>query len=58
VLRQVAADAVSWEAEVVGVTDSGLPGPKGNHEFFLHLVNRAGAVPPEQLEEWIDDAVG
>ena len=58
VLRQVAADAMSWEAEVVGVTDSGLPGPKGNREFFLHLVHRAGAEPPEQLEEWIDDAVG
>ena len=28
-------------ATTVGVVDSGLPGPKGNREFFVHLVNRA-----------------
>ena len=27
-------------AEPLGVVDSGLPGPKGNREFFLHLVHR------------------
>ena len=27
-------------AETAGVVDSGLPGPKGNREFFLHLVHR------------------
>ena len=29
-----------WGAQTVGVVDSGLPGPKGNREFFLHLVQR------------------
>ena len=29
-----------------GVVDSGLPGPKGNREFFLHLVHATGARPP------------
>ena len=27
----------AWGASVLGVVDSGLPGPKGNREFFLHL---------------------
>ena len=32
---------------VAGVVDSGLPGPKGNREFFLHLVHRPEpAFPP------------
>ena len=38
VLDEVAAKAPSWGAKVEGVTDSGLPGPKGNREFFLYLV--------------------
>jgi 23S rRNA (cytidine1920-2'-O)/16S rRNA (cytidine1409-2'-O)-methyltransferase len=37
VLDQVSEQAGSWGAEVLGVADSGLPGPKGNREFFLHL---------------------
>jgi 23S rRNA (cytidine1920-2'-O)/16S rRNA (cytidine1409-2'-O)-methyltransferase len=40
VLREVAEAALEWEAEPVGVVDSGLPGPKGNREFFLHLAHR------------------
>ena len=39
VLREVAAAAASWGAVVAGVVDSGLPGPKGNHEYVLHLVH-------------------
>jgi 23S rRNA (cytidine1920-2'-O)/16S rRNA (cytidine1409-2'-O)-methyltransferase len=58
VLREVAEAALGWDAETVGVADSGLPGPKGNREFFLHLVHRPGAVGSAQLEDWIDDAVG
>ena len=36
----------SGRAETRGVVDSGLPGPKGNREFVLHLVHlRSRAVP-------------
>jgi 23S rRNA (cytidine1920-2'-O)/16S rRNA (cytidine1409-2'-O)-methyltransferase len=37
VVDKVAAQATGWGARVEGVTDSGLPGPKGNREFFLYL---------------------
>jgi 23S rRNA (cytidine1920-2'-O)/16S rRNA (cytidine1409-2'-O)-methyltransferase len=40
VVREIAAAALDWGAEAVGVVDSGLPGPKGNREVFLHLVHR------------------
>src|SRR3954471_18419043 len=56
VLREVAADAPRWGAQVAGVVDSGLPGPKGNREFFLHLVQRERPENPDELEDWIDDA--
>jgi len=56
VLREVAADAPEWGAQVTGVVDSGLPGPKGNREFFLHLVQRERPENPDELEDWIDDA--
>ena len=39
VLWEVAEAAVEWQARVAGVVDSGLPGLKGNREFFLHLVH-------------------
>ena len=42
----------------VGVVDSGLPGPKGNREFFLHLVHRERADLPDDLDDRIDAAVG
>jgi 23S rRNA (cytidine1920-2'-O)/16S rRNA (cytidine1409-2'-O)-methyltransferase len=63
VLREVAEAALEWAAETVGVVDSGLPGPKGNRELFLHLQHRPGSrlrgvgLPPE-LDRWIDAAVG
>ena len=57
VLREVAEAAVAWPAQVVGVVDSGLPGPKGNREFFLHLVHREGAEIPDDLDAWITDAI-
>jgi len=56
VLREIAAAALAWSAQTVGVVDSGLPGPKGNREFFLHLVHRADPSLPHELEHWIDDA--
>jgi 23S rRNA (cytidine1920-2'-O)/16S rRNA (cytidine1409-2'-O)-methyltransferase len=58
VLREVAEAAVGWQAVVAGVVDSGLPGPKGNREFFLHLVHRERPELPDELERWIDDAIG
>jgi 23S rRNA (cytidine1920-2'-O)/16S rRNA (cytidine1409-2'-O)-methyltransferase len=57
VLREVAEAMLGWSAEVAGVVDSGLPGPKGNREFFLHLVHREQPEIPDELESWIDDAV-
>jgi 23S rRNA (cytidine1920-2'-O)/16S rRNA (cytidine1409-2'-O)-methyltransferase len=58
VIRELAAAALDWDAETAGVADSGLPGPKGNREFFLHLVHRTGAELPAKLDDWIADAVG
>jgi 23S rRNA (cytidine1920-2'-O)/16S rRNA (cytidine1409-2'-O)-methyltransferase len=58
VLREVAQAALEWDAETVGVVDSGLPGPKGNRELFLHLVHRTGARLSADLERWIDEALG
>ena len=57
VLREIAEAARAWPAQVVGVVDSGLPGPKGNREFFLHLVHREKPEIPDELERWIDDAI-
>ena len=58
VLREVAEAALGWDAQTVAVVDSGLPGPKGNREFFLHLVHSPGAELSDELDRWIDDAVG
>jgi 23S rRNA (cytidine1920-2'-O)/16S rRNA (cytidine1409-2'-O)-methyltransferase len=57
VAREVAEATLGWDAEVLGVVDSGLPGPKGNRELFLHLRHRPGARLPDSLDSWIDDAV-
>ena len=37
VLGEIAAQVPEWGAKLEGITDSGLPGPKGNREFFIHL---------------------
>jgi 23S rRNA (cytidine1920-2'-O)/16S rRNA (cytidine1409-2'-O)-methyltransferase len=37
VVDTIGARAPDWGARVEGVADSGLPGPKGNREFFLYL---------------------
>jgi 23S rRNA (cytidine1920-2'-O)/16S rRNA (cytidine1409-2'-O)-methyltransferase len=57
VLRELAEEALGWDAATDGVTDSGLPGPKGNREFFLHLVHRPSPELPRELDDWISDAV-
>jgi 23S rRNA (cytidine1920-2'-O)/16S rRNA (cytidine1409-2'-O)-methyltransferase len=41
VVDEVAARAADWGATVEGVAESGLPGPKGNREFFLYLADAA-----------------
>ena len=57
VLRDVAEAALAWPAQLLGVVDSGLPGPKGNREFFLHLVHSEHPSLPDELDDWIQDAV-
>jgi len=56
VLREVADAALWWGAHVAGVVDSGLPGPKGNREFFLYLVQADDPSHPDELDDWIDAA--
>ncbi len=58
VAREVAEAALGWEAQVVGVADSGVPGPKGNRELFLRLVHRAAPSLDPRLDDWIGAAVG
>lgn len=57
VLLEVAQAALGWGADVAGVVDSGLPGPKGNREFFLHLVQSDDPTLPDDLDERIAAAV-
>jgi 23S rRNA (cytidine1920-2'-O)/16S rRNA (cytidine1409-2'-O)-methyltransferase len=57
VLESVTDHAARWACRVVGVVDSGLPGPKGNREIFLHLRHDDGETPRDDLTRWIDDAV-
>lgn len=57
-IKGVVEAARAWGGNPVGVVDSGLPGPKGNREFFVHLVNRAAESNPDDIERWIADAVG
>lgn len=57
VLREVCAVASDWGAQVLGVVDSGVPGPKGNREFFVHLRASESATDPDDVDRWIDRAV-
>ena len=56
VLAELVAEVPSWDAHVEGLADSGLPGPKGNREFFLLLA--AGAGPSAVDEGDIERVVG
>jgi 23S rRNA (cytidine1920-2'-O)/16S rRNA (cytidine1409-2'-O)-methyltransferase len=58
VVRDVASALLACGAEPQGVVDSGLPGPKGNHEYVLHLVQREHPELPAGLDRWIANAVG
>jgi len=57
VALEVARAALGWGASVRDVVDSGLPGAKGNREFFLHLVHAARPTLPDDLDERIEQAV-
>jgi 23S rRNA (cytidine1920-2'-O)/16S rRNA (cytidine1409-2'-O)-methyltransferase len=57
VVREIAEAALGWEGETVGVVDSGLPGPKGNREFVLHLVHRQEPILPHDVDSQIAAAV-
>ena len=57
VLRSVIDAARAWDAVTVGVVDSGLPGPKGNREFFVHLQHRPGEPNPDDSDRFVADAV-
>jgi 23S rRNA (cytidine1920-2'-O)/16S rRNA (cytidine1409-2'-O)-methyltransferase len=57
VVREVAEAALGWGANVRGVVDSGLPGPKGNRETFLHLEHSDQPTLPDDLDERIERAL-
>src|SRR5580765_3397660 len=58
VVRQVVGAALGWGGETVGVVDSGLPGPKGNREFVLHLVQRQEPRLSDEIDSRIAATVG
>jgi 23S rRNA (cytidine1920-2'-O)/16S rRNA (cytidine1409-2'-O)-methyltransferase len=57
VLHDVCAAAAGWDCAVAGVVDSGLPGPKGNREYLVHLRSNSEPTDPDDLDRWIADAV-
>jgi 23S rRNA (cytidine1920-2'-O)/16S rRNA (cytidine1409-2'-O)-methyltransferase len=57
VLREIADAALGWEGETVAAVDSGLPGPKGNREAFLHLVHREHPELPDDIDDRIATAI-
>jgi 23S rRNA (cytidine1920-2'-O)/16S rRNA (cytidine1409-2'-O)-methyltransferase len=57
VARTVAEAALDWGGETVGAVDSGLPGPKGNREVFLHLVHREQPQLPDDIDDRIAAAI-
>jgi 23S rRNA (cytidine1920-2'-O)/16S rRNA (cytidine1409-2'-O)-methyltransferase len=57
VVREIAEAALLWGAETTRVVDSGLPGPKGNREVFLHLVHRERPQLPDDIDDRIAQAV-
>lgn len=59
VLAEIWQLAVEEGCGVVGVTDSGLPGPSGNVEYLMHLVDGAasGQLPDRLLRDETLDAL-
>ncbi len=58
VLERFCATATGWGATIEGVVDSGLPGPKGNREFVVHLAASAHPTHPDAVSALIDAAIG
>jgi len=56
VLRDAVGRAPAWGAHVLDVVDSGLPGPKGNREFFLYLAADPSGAALDDAR--IESAVG
>jgi len=56
-IERVVEAARRWGGATAGVVDSGVPGPKGNREFFVHLVNRPEAATTDDIDRWIAEAV-
>jgi 23S rRNA (cytidine1920-2'-O)/16S rRNA (cytidine1409-2'-O)-methyltransferase len=57
VVREIAEAALGWQARTVAAVDSGVPGPKGNREVFLHLVHDPEARLPDDIDDRIARAV-
>lgn len=57
VVREIATAALGWRGETVAAVDSGLPGPKGNREVFLHIVHREHPELPDDIDDRIAAAV-
>jgi 23S rRNA (cytidine1920-2'-O)/16S rRNA (cytidine1409-2'-O)-methyltransferase len=57
VVRELVEAALEWQGETAGIVDSGLPGPKGNREFFLHLVQRQEPRLADDIDSRIAAAV-
>ena len=57
VVREIAEAALGWGGEMVAAVDSGLPGPKGNREVFLHLVHHEHPKLPDDIDDRIAAAV-
>jgi 23S rRNA (cytidine1920-2'-O)/16S rRNA (cytidine1409-2'-O)-methyltransferase len=58
VLEEFCETAPGWGARVAGLVDSGHPGPKGNREFVVHLIASEEPSDPDDVQRWIDAAVG
>ncbi len=57
VVREIAEAALGWGGQTVGAVDSGLPGPKGNREVFLHLSHHERPLLPDDIDARIAAAV-
>jgi 23S rRNA (cytidine1920-2'-O)/16S rRNA (cytidine1409-2'-O)-methyltransferase len=57
VVREIAEAALAWGGETNAAVDSGLPGPKGNREVFLHLLHREHPELPDDIDDRIAAAV-